>query len=76
MSSFNLFSPRRHPAWTLLILLGGMCLCMTLAYQLAWQHALRGESENVQRQLGLHAQALAQRIDRYRTLPEVLSLDP
>ncbi len=76
MSSFNLFSPRRHPAWTLLILLGGMCLCMTLAYQLAWQHALRGESENVQRQLGLYAQALAQRIDRYRTLPEVLSLDP
>lgn len=47
-----------------------------MAYQLAWQHTLRGESESVQRQLGLYTQALAQRIDRYRTLPEVLSLDP
>ncbi|WP_370680250.1 PAS-domain containing protein [Comamonas sp. GB3 AK4-5] len=72
----DLFSPRRHPFWTLLILLGGMALCMALASQLAWRHALHAESANVQRQLDLYAQALLQRIDRYRTLPEVLSLDP
>lgn len=76
MNSFDLFSPRRHPFWTLLILLGGAALCMALTYQLAWQHALRAESTNVQRQLDLYGQALLQRIDRYRTLPDVLSLDP
>jgi histidine kinase len=36
---------------------------------------LHDESESVQRQLALYAQALAQRMDRYRTLPEVLALD-
>ena len=76
VSTTDLFSPRRHPVWTLLILLGGMCLCMALAYQLAWHRALHAESDSVQRQLDLYAQALLQRIDRYRTLPEVLSLDP
>lgn len=72
----ELLFPRRHPLWTLLVLVGGMVLCMTLASQLAWRHALHAESANVQRQLDLYAQALLQRIDRYRTLPEVLSLDP
>ncbi|WP_280192043.1 hybrid sensor histidine kinase/response regulator [Delftia sp. PS-11] len=66
----------RRQTWTLLLLLGGMFACMLLAGHLAWQHALRGEIASVQRQLTLYAQALGQRIDRYRTLPEVLALDP
>ncbi|RYF27144.1 MAG: response regulator [Comamonadaceae bacterium] len=36
---------------------------------------MREESDNVQRQLALYGQTLGQRIDRYRTLPEVLALD-
>ncbi|CAB5711626.1 Aerobic respiration control sensor protein ArcB [Delftia tsuruhatensis] len=60
---------------TLSLLFGGMLACMLLAGELAWHHALRGEAESVQRQLTLYAQALGQRIDRYRTLPEVLALD-
>jgi histidine kinase len=61
--------------WTLLILLGGMAASMFVAGQWAWHHSLRQESESVQRQLALYGQTLAQRIDRYRTLPEVLALD-
>jgi histidine kinase len=65
----------RRSFWTLSLLFGGMLACMLLAGELAWRHALRGEAESVQRQLTLYAQALGQRIDRYRTLPEVLALD-
>ncbi|MDE2413844.1 MAG: PAS-domain containing protein [Comamonadaceae bacterium] len=53
-----------------------MVLCMLLASHLAQQRALRQESQDVQRQLTLYGQAMAQRIDRFRTLPEVLALDP
>ncbi|HTH09648.1 MAG TPA: cache domain-containing protein, partial [Acidovorax sp.] len=60
---------------TLLILLGGMAASMFLAGQWAWRHSLHEESDSVQRQLALYGQTLAQRIDRYRTLPEVLALD-
>jgi len=60
----------------LLAIIGGMALCMLLAGQLARQRALEDESADLQRQLGLYAQALQQRIDRYRTLPQVLALDP
>lgn len=69
-------APRRHLYWTLLIVTAGMLACMLLASQVARQRSLHGESQNVQRQLMLYAQALGQRIDRYRTLPEVLALDP
>ncbi|GGH60777.1 hypothetical protein GCM10010975_23810 [Comamonas phosphati] len=69
-------APRRRLFWTLLIVAAGMLVCMLLASQVARQRSLRGESQNVQRQLMLYTQALGQRIDRYRTLPEVLALDP
>ncbi|MCB1627472.1 MAG: PAS-domain containing protein [Xanthomonadales bacterium] len=49
---------------------------MALAHRLGSERALQRENEQVQRQLQLHAQALRQRIDRYRTLPQVLALDP
>ena len=54
----------------LLVLLGAMAL----AHRLGSERALQRENEQVQRQLQLHAQALRQRIDRYRTLPQVLAL--
>ena len=66
---------RLRQFWTLLILLTGMAGSMYAAGQWAWQRSLHDESDSVQRQLALYGQALAQRIDRYRTLPEVLALD-
>ncbi|BEU98218.1 PAS-domain containing protein [Acidovorax sp. DW039] len=67
--------PYRRQLWTLLVLLAGTVACMLGAGQWAWQRSLHNESDNVQRQLALYGQTLAQRIDRYRTLPEVLALD-
>ena len=60
---------------TLLVVLAGMLLCMFAASRIALQTSLHDESQSVQRQLTLHAQAMLQRVDRYRTLPEVLALD-
>ncbi len=68
-------TPRFHQFWTLLILLAGTVACTLGAGHWAWQRSLHDESESVQRQLALYGQTLAQRIDRYRTLPEVLALD-
>ena len=68
-------TPRLRKFWTLLILLGGMVGSMFIAGQWAWQRSLQEENRSVQGQLALYGQALAQRIDRYRTLPEVLALD-
>nr|WP_240456902.1 hypothetical protein [Acidovorax sp. 1608163] len=68
-------TPRLRQLWTLLILLAGTVGCMLVAGQWAWHRSLHDESDSVQRQLGLYGQTLAQRIDRYRTLPEVLALD-
>ena len=68
-------TPRLRKFWTLLILLGGMVGSMLAAGQWAWQRSLHDENSSVQSQLALYGQALAQRIDRYRTLPEVLALD-
>jgi histidine kinase len=65
----------RRKFWTVLILLSGMAGCMFVAGQWAWRHSLYDESDGVQRQLALYGQTLGQRIDRYRTLPEVLALD-
>lgn len=67
--------PYRRQLWTLLVLLAGTVASMLGAGQWAWQRSLHNESDNVQRQLALYGQTLAQRIDRYRTLPEVLALD-
>ncbi len=60
---------------TLVIVLSGMLLSMWAASRVALQTSLHDESESVQRQLTLYAQAMVQRVDRYRTLPEVLALD-
>lgn len=60
----------------LLLVLGGMALVMWGAWRVAERDAMRTEQQQVQRQLDLYAQALQQRIDRYRTLPQVLALDP
>jgi histidine kinase len=60
----------------LLLVGGGMLLCMAGAWRFAGERALRDEQAQVQRQLDLYAQALQQRIDRHRTLPQVLALDP
>ena len=60
----------------LLLVVGGMALAMSAAWRIAERDALRGEQVQVRRQLDLYAQALQQRIDRYRTLPQVLALDP
>lgn len=68
-------TPRLRQFWTLLILLAGTVASMFAAGQWAWHRSLLDESESVQRQLALYGQTLAQRIDRYRTLPEVLALD-
>ncbi|MBD9370059.1 PAS-domain containing protein [Xanthomonas sp. XNM01] len=69
-------SPRRRLLLTVLVLVGGMLLAMAAAWRLGSHRALEAESAALQRQLGLQALALEQRIDRYRTLPEVLALDP
>ncbi len=69
-------SPRRRLLLTVLVLVGGMLLAMVAAWRLGSDRALDAESAALQRQLGLQALALEQRIDRYRTLPEVLALDP
>ena len=74
-TSLPMFVPIRRPAWTVAILLCGTLLSMLCVGWLAWTHALRSESEVFRRQLEVRAQALTQRVDRYRTLPEVLSLD-
>ncbi len=69
---------RRRPLLTALValfVLAGMAVCMLLASQYAQRRALHDESQGVRRQLTLYGQALEQRIDRFRTLPEVLALD-
>ncbi len=67
--------PHLRKFWTVLMLLGGMAASMWVASQWAWRRSLHAENATVQRQLALYGQTLAQRIDRYRTLPEVLALD-
>lgn len=65
----------RRSLWITALLVGGMLSSMLAVGWLTWQHALRSESTLFQRQLAARAQALVQRVDRYRTLPEVLALD-
>lgn len=69
---------RRHRQILIVLLavLGGAALVMTLAYHWAGRRAQQAETTQLERQLDLHAQALQQRIDRYRTLPQVLAQDP
>jgi len=60
----------------LLLVVGGMAAAMAVAWHLAGRDAMQAEQVQLHRQLELYAQALQQRIDRYRTLPQVLALDP
>ena len=71
-------TPRKTPQALLIVfvVVGGMLLAMTAAWHVAGTESLRAEQVQVRRQLDLYAQALQQRIDRYRTLPQVLALDP
>lgn len=69
-------SQRRRLLLTLSIVLCGMVVAMVAAGHFVEQNALHDESATVRRQLRLYAQALQQRIDRYRTLPQILALDP
>ena len=64
-----------HPAWTLCAVLLTTAGAATLAGRWMLQHSLAEENLLAHRQVSLYAQALAQRIDRYRALPDVLALD-
>lgn len=67
---------RKRLLLTLALLLSGLCATMLVANHLVARSALADESATMRRQLELYAQTLQQRIDRYRTLPQVLALDP
>ncbi|MFT3763591.1 MAG: PAS-domain containing protein [Pseudoxanthomonas sp.] len=69
-------SRKHRPLLLVLLMVGGMLLAMSVAYRVAERRSLRAEQTQAQRQIDLYAQALQQRIDRYRTLPQVLALDP
>ena len=69
-------SRHRRLLLALLPILGGALLAMWLAHGWAGRRTLQSESVQLERQLELHSQALQQRIDRYRTLPQVLAQDP
>ncbi len=60
----------------LLPLLGGLLLSMDWAGRQARQQALRAEGEQVRKQLDLYAGSLQTLIERFRSLPAVLALDP
>ena len=66
---------QRRPVWAFIAIFLGMLLSMLGVGWLTWERALLAESEKFQRQLEVRAQGLTQRVDRYRTLPEVMSLD-
>ncbi|MCD9031171.1 PAS-domain containing protein [Luteimonas sp. Y-2-2-4F] len=70
-------SPRlRRLLWLLLLAGGGLALVSALGYRLGARVALETASAQAAQQLHLHAQALNQRIERYRALPQLLALDP
>ncbi len=60
----------------MLIALGGVVLAAAMAYQWSSRSEVARQAALSQQQLDLHVRALAQLIDRYRTLPQVLALDP
>ncbi|MDR7191825.1 hybrid sensor histidine kinase/response regulator [Luteimonas terrae] len=69
-------TPRRRWLLTLLIACGGLVLVAALGYREGGRRALDAQSAQAAQQLDLQAQALNQRIERYRALPQVLALDP
>lgn len=66
----------RQALLVLLLTAGGALLCGWLGHHLVERRALRDETIQLQRQIDLHSQSLQQRVDRYRTLPQMLALDP
>lgn len=68
--------PPSDSLWVSGLILVAVLVAMALAWHWGGQRALARETEQLERQLQLHRQALDQRIDRYRTLPQVLALDP
>ncbi|MFL6585490.1 MAG: PAS-domain containing protein [Luteimonas sp.] len=61
---------------TVLLACGGLVLVASLGYREGSRRALDAQSARAAQQLDLQAQALNQRIERYRALPQVLALDP
>ncbi|WP_149195851.1 hybrid sensor histidine kinase/response regulator [Luteimonas suaedae] len=59
-----------------LLVAGGLVLCTTLAWRGGERRELDNQSRLARQQLDLHRQALAQQIERYRALPQLLALDP
>ncbi|SDN49044.1 ATP-binding protein [Pseudomonas jinjuensis] len=61
---------------SVLAILAGMLLCAGVALRQAEQRALAASSAQAEEQLNLYAGTLRTLIDRYRSLPAVLALDP
>ena len=67
-------TPRLRQFWTLLILIcEGAAASMFVAGQWAWHRSLDESDSDAAPMAPVRARSLAQRIDRYRTLPEVLA---
>ena len=64
-----------HSLWTFCAVLISTAAAAAGAWHWMLQHSLAEENLQAHRQLGLYAQALSQRLDRYRVLPDVLALD-
>ena len=65
-----------RPLLPTVLVVAGMVVAMAAARFWASNDATASEQAQVRSQLELYAQALQQRIDRHRTLPQVLALDP
>ncbi|MCD9028783.1 PAS-domain containing protein [Luteimonas sp. BDR2-5] len=61
---------------TLLLTGGGLLLVAAVAHREGGRRALAQQSQQATQQLALHAQALNQRIERYRMLPRLLAINP
>lgn len=66
----------RRLSVTLALAVGGLVLAALAGWHLGERRALELQAAHASRQLELHVQALAQRIERYRALPRLLALDP
>ncbi|MGH8506902.1 MAG: PAS-domain containing protein, partial [Stenotrophobium sp.] len=58
------------------LLIGGTLACGLVAGHIVTQRALAQNVAQANEQLGLYADSLRRYVDRYRTLPAVLALDP
>ncbi|WP_101927254.1 MULTISPECIES: PAS-domain containing protein [Luteimonas] len=69
-------SARRQRLLSALLVLGGLVLAAGLAWRAGERHELAIQARLADQQAALHRQALSQQIERYRTLPQLLALDP